>query len=100
MIKDMMQTSSLFIASFGKTSEIDENSKKKIEKTFQSLFEEQFELVSKTKDKEVQELIYELKTPIMRSLLPDFFEKVEILLYELVEFKPHFTKFRSVNKTL
>ena len=100
MIKNTIQTSSLFIAFFGKTSEIDANSKEKIEETFKSLFGEQVELVSNTKDKEVQELIYELKTPVMRNLIPDFFEKVEILLYELVEFKPHFTKFRSVNKSL
>ena len=100
MMKDTIQTSSLFIAFFGKTSEIDNNSREKIENTFRCLFGEQVELVSNTQDKEVQEFIYELKTPVMRNLIPDFFEKVEILLYELVEFKPHFTKFRSVRKSL
>lgn len=100
MIKDTIQTSSLFIAFFGKTSEIDENSRRKIEETFKCLFDEQVKLVSNTKDKEVQELIYELSTPVMRNLIPDFFEKVEILLYELLEFKPHFTKFRSVRESL
>ena len=89
--------SDLQVALFGRRSELDENSRKKIEDTFYSLFEDQATLVSDTHDyaEQVDELIYNIRTPIIQDdeMMRDFFSNLEILFEELTENRPYFTNY-------
>lgn len=101
MIKTMRE-SSLHISISGTKSELDNNAKEKIEHTFKSLFNELANKVSEADDsiERITEIIYEIKTPIIQdpSMTGEFFENLEVLFYELIDFNPHFTKFRRVEK--
>lgn len=97
MVKTM-RNSSLYIALSGRASEL-EKAKPKLEHTFSSLFEDSAKRVSEIKEEINGEFIYEIKTPIMNdeNVTKEFFENLEVLLYELIDFNPHFTQFRRVD---
>lgn len=94
-----MRNSSLHIALSGTDSELDVKTRKKIKHTFENLFESSAEEVSDTVDSTVGEIIYEIRTPIVQDeyMIKEFFENLEVLFYELIEFNPHFTQFRRVD---
>lgn len=94
-----MRNSSLHIALSGKASDLDDKIKKKIDYTFNSLFEDSSEIVSSVEVTTEGELIYEIKTPVVndKDITREFFENIEVLLDELTEFNPHFTQFKRVD---
>lgn len=98
-MKQAMRDSSLHIAISGSESELDNEMKNKIEHTFKSLFDDSTRKISETKSSTVNEIIYELKTPVVHDehMTKEFYENLEVLLYELIDFNPHFTQFRRVD---
>lgn len=94
-----MRNSSLHIALSGTDSELDDKARNKIKYTFESLFDDSAEEVSDTEDSTISEIIYELRTPVVQDeyMTKEFYENLEVLLYELIEFNPHFTQFRRVD---
>ncbi len=94
-----MRESSLHVALVGSKSELDDKAKNKIEYTFNSLFESSAKKVSETTASTMNEIIYEVKTPIVKDdyMTKEFYENLEVLLYELIDFNPHFTQFRRVD---
>lgn len=95
-----MRNSSLYVALSGKQSELNEKTKDRIKHAFESLFEDSAQKVSQTVDSTTVEIIYELKTPVVHDehMTKEFYENLEVLLYELMDFNAHFTQFRRVDK--
>lgn len=94
-----MRDSSLHIALSAKEGELCKDSQDKIKHTFESLFKDSSDLVSLVTVASDSELIYEIRTPIVHdeSMTKEFFENLEVLLYELIDFDPHFTQYRRVD---
>lgn len=94
-----MRDSSLHIALSARESGLCKESQDKIKHTFESLFKDSADLVSIVKVSSDSEIIYELRTPIVHdeSMTKEFFENLEVLFYELIDFDPHFTQFRRVD---
>lgn len=90
-----IRDSSLYISIGGDSSFIDNNTRKEIEDTFEGIFEQSFVKVSDVEMSDEIEMIYEVKTPIIRNenLIKEFYNKLETLLEELSDFSPHFTQY-------
>lgn len=97
-----MRDSDIYIAISAGDSEINKNVKCKIEHTFKELFGNNARKVSEVKDSSNGEIeiIYEINTPVVQEnhITKEFYENLEVLLYELIDFNPHFTQFRRVDK--
>lgn len=89
--------SNIYISFRGESSLFDDKTKDQINKTFNGLFEETSNKISDLKVNETTEIIYEIKTPIMKeeNIMREFFEKLEILLESLNDYNPHFTQFKG-----
>lgn len=89
--------SKLYISFRGDSSLFDDITKKEIEKTFKCLFKETSSKLSDLKSDEITEIIYEIKTPIIKeeTLMREFFEKLEVLLESLSDYNPHFTQLKG-----
>lgn len=92
--------SDLYISVEGDSSLLDKKEQEKIEKVFKRLFKDSSRKVSETKVEQHVEIIFGIKTPIMReeNSTREFFEKLEALLEALKENNPHFTQFKGVIK--
>lgn len=97
-----MRDSDIYIAISIKDSEINKNLRYKIEHTFKDLFRNNAKKISDVKDSSngETEIIYEINTPVVQEnhITKEFYENLEVLLYELIDFNPHFTQFRRVDK--
>lgn len=97
-----MRDSDIYVAISCKDSEINKNVRYKIEHTFKDLFGNNAKKVSEVKDSSdgETEIIYEINTPVVQEnhMTKEFYENLEVLLYELIDFNPHFTQFRRVDK--
>ena len=92
---ESITNSSIYIAINGNSTTIDRKTKEQIETTFKDIFENSAENISDIKVFDDVEIVYEVKTPIIKDnfLIKKFYKKMETLLEELKEFEPHFTQF-------
>lgn len=89
--------SNVYVSLRGESSLFDEKTERQIGEIFNGLFEESSSKVSDLKVDDTTEIIYEIKTPIMKeeNIMREFFEKLEILLESLSDYNPHFTQFKG-----
>lgn len=93
-----IQDSKIYIAIQGESSIFNEKAVTHIKNAFLEIFENS-EKVSDVDVDEYREMVYSINTPVLQdnSLFKDFYSDLEIILYELKEYNPHFTQYRRVD---
>ena len=96
-MENIILNSNVYISLVGESSIFDVRAMKEIDKTFNGLFENTNEKISELKADDVTEIIYEIKSPIMREegLMIEFYERLEVLLESLKDYNPHFTQIKG-----
>ena len=94
---EMRPESNMYIAISGNDTDLDEKNIKHVDKVFNEILEGQCNVVSDIQHKDVIEIVYEIKIPMIsdNGIIREFYESLEILLDELSEFEPHFTQFEK-----
>lgn len=89
-----VKDSSIYIAIMNQKKEFDECDKSQIQLIFDDIFNNSCSKVLETEESHSFELIYEIKTPIIKNevIMRDFYVKLEELFFRLEDYKPHFTQ--------
>ena len=96
-MENIILNANVYISLVGESSIFDVKAIEEIDKTFNGLFENANEKISELKADDVTEIIYEVKSPIMREegLMIDFYEGLEVLLESLKDYNPHFIQVKG-----
>lgn len=96
-MENIILNSNVYISLVGESSIFDVRAMKEIDKTFKGLFEDINEKISDLRTEDITEIIYEIKSPIMREdgLMIEFYERLEVLLESLKDYNPHFTQIKG-----
>ena len=96
-MENIILNANVYISLVGESSIFDVRAIDEIDKTFNGLFENANEKISELKADDVTEIIYEIKSPVMREegLMIEFYEGLEVLLEALEDYNPHFTQVKG-----
>lgn len=96
-MENIILNANVYISLVGESSIFDVRAIEEIDKTFNGLFENTNEKISELKADDVTEIIYEIKSPVMREegLMIEFYEGLEVLLEALEDYNPHFIQVKG-----